>query len=117
MLLLVSYESFPKLSFMFLNNFLSHEIAGASTALVASIDKDGYLHALNVGDSTLLVIRSNSILTRTREIVHYFDCPFQVSVFFKLKKTTILTSHTTVSRRFTRSTQRWNKIQKIVTAR
>jgi len=52
---------------------------GASTALVASIDKDGYLHALNVGDSTLLVIRSNSILTRTREIVHYFDCPFQLA--------------------------------------
>lgn len=52
---------------------------GASTALVASIDKDGYLHALNVGDSTLLVIRSNNILARTREIVHYFDCPFQLA--------------------------------------
>jgi len=52
---------------------------GASTALVASIDKDGYLHALNVGDSSLLVIRNNGIVARSREIVHYFDCPFQLA--------------------------------------
>jgi len=52
---------------------------GASTALVASIDKDGYLHILNLGDSTLLVIRNDNIVARSKEIVHYFDCPFQLA--------------------------------------
>jgi protein phosphatase PTC7 len=52
---------------------------GASTAIVASIGTDGFLRALNVGDSTCVVIRDGKIAARTREISHYFDCPYQLS--------------------------------------
>ena len=53
---------------------------GASTAIVGSITEDGYLRALNLGDSACVVIRDNQVLTKTREISHYFDCPYQLSV-------------------------------------
>jgi protein phosphatase PTC7 len=52
---------------------------GASTALVASITTDGFLRALNVGDSTCLVIRDGRVVSRTKEISHYFECPYQLS--------------------------------------
>jgi protein phosphatase PTC7 len=52
---------------------------GASTALVASITTDGFLRALNVGDSTCLVIRDDRVVSRTKEISHYFECPYQLS--------------------------------------
>lgn len=52
---------------------------GASTAIVASITQDGFLRALNVGDSAMLVIRDGKVVARTREISHYFDCPYQFS--------------------------------------
>ena len=63
----------------------SREIAdenstGASTALVASITEDGFLRALNVGDSTCVVIRNGRIVSKTREISHFFECPYQLSV-------------------------------------
>ena len=63
----------------------SREIAdqsstGASTALVASITEDGFLRALNVGDSTCLVIRGGRIVSKTKEISHFFECPYQLSV-------------------------------------
>ena len=53
---------------------------GASTALVASITEDGFLRALNVGDSTCVVIRDGRIVSKTREITHFFECPYQLSV-------------------------------------
>jgi len=53
---------------------------GASTAVVASIGQDGFLRALNVGDSACIVIRNNRVVARTREISHYFECPYQLSV-------------------------------------
>lgn len=53
---------------------------GASTAIVASISQDGFLRALNVGDSTCLVIRKGKVAARTRESSHYFDCPYQLSL-------------------------------------
>ena len=53
---------------------------GASTAIVACISADGFLRALNVGDSTCIVIRQNRVAKRTREISHYFECPYQLSV-------------------------------------
>jgi len=52
---------------------------GASTAIVASITQDGFLRALNVGDSACLIIRNGKVAARTREISHYFDCPYQFS--------------------------------------
>ena len=52
---------------------------GASTAVVASITEDGYLRALNVGDSACVVVRNGKIVSKTREISHYFECPYQLS--------------------------------------
>ncbi|KAL7574607.1 hypothetical protein ACA910_002960 [Epithemia clementina (nom. ined.)] len=52
---------------------------GASTAIVASITEDGYLRALNLGDSACIVVRNGKVAARTREISHYFDCPYQLS--------------------------------------
>ena len=83
------------------------EATGASTALVANvgkyyyvyicmyicmyvyptysiyscaIDEDNTLRVLNVGDCRLIVIRDGIISAKTKEIVHYFDCPYQLSV-------------------------------------
>ena len=53
---------------------------GASTAVVASIGDDGFLRAVNVGDSTCIVIRDGKVVAKTREISHYFECPYQLSV-------------------------------------
>jgi len=53
---------------------------GASTAIVASLGEDGFLRALNLGDSYLLVVRDGGVVARSDEIVHFFDCPFQLSV-------------------------------------
>jgi protein phosphatase PTC7 len=53
---------------------------GASTAVVASIGDDGFLRAVNVGDSTCIVIRNGKVVAKTREISHYFECPYQLSV-------------------------------------
>jgi protein phosphatase PTC7 len=68
---------------------------GATTAMVAAITDNGFLRCLNVGDSTLLVIRpffletlSSStttkeigvrIVAKSREIIHYWECPYQLS--------------------------------------
>lgn len=56
------------------------EGTGATTAVVASIGEDNVLRALNLGDSVCLVIRDGSVAARTREIVHYFDCPYQLAI-------------------------------------
>ena len=52
---------------------------GATTALVASIGADGFLRAINLGDSVLMVIRDDKILVKSKERIHYFDCPYQLS--------------------------------------
>ncbi len=52
---------------------------GASTAVVASIGEDGFLQALNVGDSCCMVIRDGKVTAKTREISHYWECPYQLS--------------------------------------
>lgn len=59
--------------------FADIEATGASTAVVASIGEDGFLRSLNLGDSILLVIRDGVVVARSREIVHYFDCPYQLA--------------------------------------
>jgi protein phosphatase PTC7 len=52
---------------------------GASTAVVASIGENGFLQALNVGDSSCMIIRDGKIAAKTREISHYWECPYQLS--------------------------------------
>jgi len=59
--------------------FADKSATGASTALIASISDDGNLCILNVGDSYCYVIRDGKIFTKTKEIVHYFECPYQLS--------------------------------------
>jgi protein phosphatase PTC7 len=53
---------------------------GATTAIIASISQDGFLRALNLGDSTCMVIRNGYIVSKSKEISHYFDCPYQLSI-------------------------------------
>ena len=55
------------------------QATGASTAVVASITDDGFLRAINLGDSSCIVIRGDKVVQQTSEIVHYFDCPYQLS--------------------------------------
>ena len=52
---------------------------GASTALVASIDSGNNLSLLNVGDCSLLVLRNGKVEKRSKELTHFFDCPYQLS--------------------------------------
>jgi protein phosphatase PTC7 len=52
---------------------------GASTAVVASIGENGFLQALNIGDSYCVVIRDGKVTAKTREISHYWECPYQLS--------------------------------------
>jgi len=51
---------------------------GASTAVVGSIDDGFKLKVLNVGDSVLMVVRDGKMIARTKDILHYFDCPYQL---------------------------------------
>ena len=52
---------------------------GASTAVIASIGDDDVLRSLCLGDSVLMVIRNGSVFAKTKETLHYFDCPYQLS--------------------------------------
>jgi protein phosphatase PTC7 len=60
-------------------NYADSCATGASTAVVASISENGILQALNVGDSYCIVIRDGRITAKTREISHYWECPYQLS--------------------------------------
>lgn len=58
----------------------SHERAtGATTAIVGSIGEDGYLRVLNVGDSKCIVVRDGQVVARSRELFHFYECPYQFS--------------------------------------
>jgi len=59
--------------------FADKSATGASTAVVASLSEEGDLCVLNLGDSNCVVIRDGKIVSKTKEIVHYFDCPYQLS--------------------------------------
>eukprot|EP00591_Stephanopyxis_turris_P006154 CAMPEP_0195524606 /NCGR_PEP_ID=MMETSP0794_2-20130614/24526_1 /TAXON_ID=515487 /ORGANISM="Stephanopyxis turris, Strain CCMP 815" /LENGTH=514 /DNA_ID=CAMNT_0040654859 /DNA_START=121 /DNA_END=1662 /DNA_ORIENTATION=+ len=52
---------------------------GASTATVASIGEDGFLRAINLGDSAAYLLRDGAVAARTKDISHYFDCPYQLA--------------------------------------
>lgn len=60
-------------------DFADDSATGASTAVVASIGENGFLQALNLGDSLCMVVRDGKIAARTREISHYWECPYQLS--------------------------------------
>jgi protein phosphatase PTC7 len=52
---------------------------GASTAVIASIGDDDVMRSLCLGDSVIMVIRDGSVVAKTKETLHYFDCPYQLS--------------------------------------
>lgn len=51
---------------------------GASTACVVGMDRVGRLFGINLGDSGVRIIRDNRLIFRTREQLHFFNCPFQL---------------------------------------
>ena len=60
--------------------------AGSSTAICATLTKEGTKHFINVaniGDSGLMVVRNRNILHRVHELVHSFNAPFQLAVLPK----------------------------------
>jgi len=59
--------------------FADKAATGASTAVVASLSDEGELNVLNVGDCTCAVVREGKVTAKTKEIIHYFDCPYQLS--------------------------------------
>ena len=60
-------------------NVADDSATGASTAVVASIGENGFLQALNIGDSLCMVVRDEKVVAKTREISHYWECPYQLS--------------------------------------
>jgi protein phosphatase PTC7 len=52
---------------------------GASTACVGSIGENGFLQVLNLGDSAAYVIRNGRVAAKTRDLSHYWECPYQLS--------------------------------------
>ncbi len=60
-------------------DYADESATGASTAVVASIGENGFLQALNVGDSLCMVVRDGKIAAKTREISHYWECPYQLA--------------------------------------
>jgi len=61
-------------------NYADAYATGASTAIVGSLGDDNFLRILNLGDCACIIIRDSKVAARSRDIVHYFDCPFQLSV-------------------------------------
>jgi len=53
------------------------DIQGSTTACIISLI-DNKIHAANLGDSGFLILRNGSLLYRTKEQQHYFNCPFQI---------------------------------------
>lgn len=60
-------------------DYADEKATGASTAVVGSVSADGRLSVLNVGDSYCYVIRDGKVAVKSKEIVHFFECPYQLS--------------------------------------
>jgi len=61
--------------------------AGSATCSIVNFNKNTMeLHTANLGDSGFIIIRNDSILARSHEKQHYFNCPFQLSTFPKTPK-------------------------------
>jgi len=55
--------------------------AGSSTACIITLDKTtGTVYSSNIGDSGFIVIRDGKVVYQTRELQHYFNAPYQLSV-------------------------------------
>jgi protein phosphatase PTC7 len=61
-------------------NYADENATGASTAIVGSIGEDSVLRVINLGDSAAMVVRDGVVVARTKEISHYFDCPYQLAL-------------------------------------
>jgi hypothetical protein len=46
--------------------------------LLYSIGEDGFF-VLRLGDCSCVVIRNGKVTAKTKDIQHYFDCPYQLS--------------------------------------
>jgi len=56
-------------------------LIGSCTACLVTVDRaSSMMHAANLGDSGMLIIRSGQVVHRSQEQVHYFNTPFQMSV-------------------------------------
>ncbi|KIZ01643.1 putative PTC7 protein phosphatase [Monoraphidium neglectum] len=56
--------------------------AGSATAVVLQLDgAKRRLVAANLGDSGFLVARGGAIITRSRPLQHFFDCPLQLGAY------------------------------------
>jgi len=53
------------------------DIQGSTTACIISLI-DNKLHAANLGDSGFLIIRNGTLVYKTKEQQHYFNCPYQI---------------------------------------
>ena len=73
--------SFPQMTKILTEaaEYADKSATGASTAVVGSLSDGGELTVLNLGDSLCVVVRDGKIVAKTKEIVHYFDCPYQLS--------------------------------------
>ena len=55
-------------------------LVGSSTACLLSYDNEtSLLHTANLGDSGYLVVRDGKVVARSRDVMHYFNCPYQLS--------------------------------------
>jgi protein phosphatase PTC7 len=62
------------------STYANENATGASTAILGSIGDDSVLRIINLGDSAAWVVRDGAVVARTKEISHYFDCPYQLAV-------------------------------------
>lgn len=60
--------------------YADENATGASTAIVATLGTDNYLRVLNIGDCSTVVVRDSKIVSRSRDNVHFFGCPYQLAV-------------------------------------
>ncbi len=55
-------------------------LAGSSTACLLSLNcQTGLLHSANLGDSGYLILRHGKVVSRSRNVLHHFNCPYQLS--------------------------------------
>ena len=58
--------------------FLSTKAKGSSTACILTLNKCGYLHAVNVGDSGFMIFRNKKLMYKSPVQQHNFNCPYQL---------------------------------------
>ena len=52
---------------------------GSSTACVLVVHQER-LYSANLGDSGFMIVRDGKVLTKSKEQVHYFNAPFQLTL-------------------------------------